>query len=129
MILQEIETILFGAKNIVCEVLIGGCFHTVEHEVMTRMTALFIELFFFFFIAHQESGTVCTEGKAVTQNQTASEESAAVSQEEQLTNLENEVASIKSKMKDCTQEMLDAQNALAKVTNLGIFLTLYTCIV
>lgn len=109
--------------------LIGGCFHTVEHEVMTRMSALFNGLFFCFFITHQESGTVCAEGKAVTQDQTASEESAAASQEEQLTNLENEVASIKSKMKDCTQGMLDAQNALAKVTNFGIFLAPNTCMV
>lgn len=65
----------------------------------------------------QESGTVCAEGKAVTQHQVATEESAAVSQEEQLTNLENEVASIRSKMKECTQGMLDAQNTLAKLTD------------
>lgn len=69
------------------------------------------------------------EGKAVTQDPVATEESATVSQEEQLTNLENEVASIRSKMKDCTEGMLDAQNTLAKVTNLSIFLALNTCIV
>ncbi|MPC87018.1 hypothetical protein E2C01_081867 [Portunus trituberculatus] len=43
------------------------------------------------------------------------EESAAKSREECLTNLEKEVANIKSKISECTQGMKDAQDTLAKV--------------
>lgn len=88
----------------------------MEHEIITAVSVL-LNVTFCFFITHQQSGALCTEGKVAPQDQGATEESAAVSQEEQLTKLENEVASIRSKMKDCTQGMLDAQNTLAKVTN------------
>ncbi|XP_045127195.1 coiled-coil domain-containing protein 22 homolog isoform X2 [Portunus trituberculatus] len=45
------------------------------------------------------------------------EESAAKSREECLTNLEKEVANIKSKISECTQGMKDAQDTLAKLTD------------
>lgn len=59
------------------------------------------------------------EGKKIAQkNGAGTKEDAAMSREEQLASLEKEVSTIKSKIKECTQGMQDAQNTLAKVVEL-----------
>ena len=68
------------------------------------------------------------EEKNVAQKtDTSTEKDAAESQEEKLANLEKEVASIKGKIKECTQGMMEAQNTLAKVGELYFYVCVCVC--